>query len=217
MKNIEIIHTADGSNTIYLPELDENYHSIKGAITESQHIFIACGLSQLRTLPQLTVLEIGFGTGLNTYLTAKYNQTTDQKISYVTLEKNPLSWNTVYQLNYTSDKLFETIHTADWNIKTDLTPQFSLLKLEADFTKKPKLPSTVDVVYFDAFAPEKQEEMWSKELFDYLYVSMNRGGVLTTYCSKGVIRRRLQEVGFEVERLPGPPNGKREILRATKK
>lgn len=217
MKRI-IEHTADGSATLFVPELDEHYHSVKGARTESQHIFVDMGLKHVQT-DQPRILEIGFGTGLNAYLTLLTEQETGKPMHYTGLELYPLPWETIAELNYSNDPLFKKIHTTPWEEEVEIVPAFTLLKRNMDFTKLDKETgdsSYYDVVYFDAFAPEKQPEMWSHSLFDYLYKVMNTGAVLTTYCAKGIIRRSLQQAGFTVERLPGPPGGKREILRAIK-
>lgn len=212
-----IEHTADGSATLYLPEMDEHYHSIKGARTESQHIFVDCGLKHVQTA-QPRVLEIGFGTGLNAYLTLLASAETGKKVHYTTLELYPLNWDTVAKLDYSNDPLFEQIHTAAWEEEVEISPDFTLLKKKTDFTTLHTENNNhhYDVVYFDAFAPDKQPEMWKQVLFDNLYAHTNAGGVLTTYCAKGSVRRMLQASGFIVERLPGPPGGKREILRATR-
>lgn len=217
MKKV-IEHTDDGSATLYVPELDEHYHSVKGARTESQHIFIDMGLKHVRT-SRPNILEIGFGTGLNAFLTLLAAEETGKKVHYTGLELYPLEWDTVARLKYSDDPLFRQIHTIPWEEEAEITPAFTLLKKKTDFTKTDKESNNhvrYDVIYFDAFAPEKQPEMWEQQLFDFIYNIMNNGGVLTTYCAKGVIRRMLQQAGFIVERLPGPPGGKREILRATK-
>lgn len=226
MKRI-IEKTDDGSATLFVPELDEHYHSTKGARTESQHIFIDMGL-KASTATSPRVLEIGFGTGLNAWLTLKEAESSCREVHYTGLELYPLAWEMVEQLGYIPSseqqhdaELFKQLHTAPWEKEIQLTPHFTLLKQETDAnllkaeTDINKL-SSFDVIYFDAFAPEKQPEMWSQELFNRLYVLLNNDGILTTYCAKGIIRRMLQAAGFFVERLPGPPGGKREILRARK-
>lgn len=212
-----IERTADGSATLFVPELDEHYHSVKGAQTESQHIFIDLGLNaSVAARPR--VLEIGFGTGLNALLTLEGAEESRKKVHYTGIELYPLPWAVVQQLGYSDSPFFEAIHSAPWEEESVVSPYFTLRKLQADFTKE--IPAAFglpfDLVYFDAFAPEKQPEMWSQELFNLLYVSMNSGGILTTYCAKGVVRRMLQAAGFIVERLPGPPDGKREVLRGRK-
>ena len=211
--------TDDGSATIFLPELDEHYHSIKGALTESCHIYRDCAF-KYRSLDgkRLRLLEVGFGTGLNAVVTAMAADQNHQ-VDYFTLEKYPVSSEMVEALGYgahTDESLLAAIHAAPWNELTQITPDFSINKIKCDFTVD-ALPQNIDVVYFDAFAPEKQPEMWSPEIFARVYDVMNSGGVLTTYCAKGVIRRQLEAVGFVVERLAGPVGGKREILRATKR
>ena len=242
MKRV-IEKTDDGSATLFVPELNEHYHSTKGARTESQHIFIDMGL---KASPAATprVLEIGFGTGLNAWLTLEEAERSRRNIHYIGLELYPLDWQTVEQLGYISSdeqltihrkqtttdeqftpneekqqsaiELFKQLHTSPWGKDVQLTPHFTLQKVETDVNKWRVENSPFNLVYFDAFAPEKQPEMWSQELFNRLYVLLDRDGILTTYCAKGVVRRMLQTAGFTVERLPGPPGGKREILRARK-
>lgn len=216
MNKIEI--TADGSATLYVPQLDEHYHSVKGALTESLHIFRDCAfLHHPQSNQPLRVLEIGFGTGLNAVVTAMAANVSHQA-HYISLELFPVEIEIIEKLNYgemVDNNLLMALHKAPWETAQPITPFFTLEKRKCDFTQS-VLPNDIDVVYFDAFAPEKQPEMWSEELFARIYASMTHGGILTTYCAKGEIRRRLQRVGFTVERLQGPPGGKREILRATK-
>lgn len=216
MNEVEI--TADGSATIYVPHLDEHYHSVKGALTESLHIFRNCAfLYHSPSSQPLRVLEIGFGTGLNAVVTAMAT-TKDRKAHYISLELYPVEAQLIEKLNYgemVDNDLLMALHQAQWNAPQVISPTFTLEKLQCDFTQC-SLPHDIDVVYFDAFAPEKQPEMWDESLFKRIYDAMADGGILTTYCAKGEIRRRLQRVGFIVERLAGPPGGKREILRATK-
>ncbi len=210
-------HTADGSATLYIPEMDEHYHSVKGAETESRHVFIDTGLKAIRQTAPINVLEIGFGTGLNAFLTLKEPLSGTSSIHYTGIELYPLTWITVEALNYTSDPVFRKLHDAPWNKEQEIVPGFTLHKIQTDFTRYPfKEYNSFDLVYFDAFAPEKQPEMWQPEIFEKLFSIMNPGGVLTTYCAKGIVRRTMQQAGFTVERLPGPPGGKREILRARK-
>ncbi|NDV60381.1 tRNA (5-methylaminomethyl-2-thiouridine)(34)-methyltransferase MnmD [Bacteroides sp. 519] len=216
MKRI-IEQTADGSSTLYIPEMDEHYHSVKGAATESQHVFINMGMKAHSPQDILNIFEVGFGTGLNAWLTLKETITSKQKVYYTGIELYPLSKETIDALHYTDDPLFGELHNAPWNSDTEITPEFILNKVNMDLASyKFNQSNRPDIVYFDAFAPEKQPEMWTQEIFDSLYQAMNEGGILTTYCAKGVIRRMLQQSGFVVERLPGPPQGKREILRGNK-
>lgn len=218
MNEIEI--TADGSATLYVPHLDEHYHSVKGALTESLHIFRDCAFLHHPMSEEsqcLRVLEIGFGTGLNAVVTAMAAAPSRQA-HYISLELYPVECDVIEKLNYgaiVDNKLLMSLHNAPWELPQQITSSFTLEKRKCDFTRC-ELPKMIDVVYFDAFAPDKQPEMWSEELFMRIYDAMAPGGILTTYCAKGEIRRRLQRVGFIVERLPGPRGGKREILRATK-
>lgn len=212
--------TTDGSNTLFVPELNEHYHSVKGALTESQHIFIQMGLNHSQA-ESPRVLEIGFGTGLNAFLTLLEAEKQQREVHFTSIERYPLAEDIVRQLGYPeiiapeASEKFYALHAAPWNQPVRLSPWFTLHKIEGDFTHF-DFQSHYDVIYFDAFAPEKQPEMWSQPLFDSLYRQTTPGGILTTYCAKGVVRRMLQTAGFTVERLPGPPGGKREILRASK-
>lgn len=224
MKRI-IEQTEDGSATLFVPELNEHYHSVKGARTESQYIFVDMGLkASAATSPR--VLEIGFGTGLNALLTLETAEREQRPVHYTGIELYPLSWEEVDALHYSDNPLFEMLHAAPWGEDVNITPYFTLHKIQGDantvlnerFLVSGMLPARYyfDVIYFDAFAPEKQPEMWSEGLLRSLYDVLRNRGVLTTYCAKGAVRRLLQEIGFTVERLPGPPGGKREILRASK-
>lgn len=213
MKRI-IEQTADGSATLFVPELNEHYHSVKGARTESQHIFIDMGLKASEAVEPY-ILEVGFGTGLNALLTLETAEAAQRKVHYTGIELYPLSWEMTEPLGYSNNPLFKTLHIIPWEEDTIITPCFTLRKVQANFTTF-TTNRLFDIIYFDAFAPEKQPEMWSQELFDRLHVIMSEKGILTTYCAKGVVRRMLQTAGFTVERLPGPPGGKREILRARK-
>ena len=217
---MKLEQTADGSYTLYVPELDEHYHSVKGALTESQHIFIDMGLKHSSiTAPH--ILEIGLGTGLNCVLTLLEAKESQRHVYYTGIERYPLNEEIIRKLNYPSiigkecEEDYFAIHQAPWEEDVCLSPWFTLHKMKGDFTHY-SFEQKYDIIYFDAFAPEKQPEMWEQSLFDNLYQVLNEGGILTTYCAKGVVRRMLQTAGFKVERLPGPPGGKREILRAIK-
>lgn len=217
IKDIDIKITADGSATLYVKSLDEHYHSVKGAIAESNHIYRDCAFLHRSDGTSLRLLEIGFGTGLNAAVTAMAADTL-HPVHYITLEKYPIDAQTATALGYDrwiDAELFNAIHAAPWDTPTAITPHFTLEKRHADYLVD-TLPDGIDVVYFDAFAPEKQPEMWSEDTFRRLYDTMNDKAVLTTYCAKGNIRRLLAEIGFSVERIAGPIGGKREILRATK-
>lgn len=217
---MKLEQTADGSYTLYVPELDEHYHSVKGALTESQHIFIDMGLKH-SSVPSPRILEIGLGTGLNCFLTLLNAEESQRTIHYTGIERYPLGMEIIDRLDYPKligkghEADYRAIHEAPWEEDATLSPWFTLHKIEGDFTRY-DFEKGYDIIYFDAFAPEKQPEMWEQSLFDKLYQVLNDGGILTTYCAKGVVRRMLQAAGFVVERLPGPPGGKREILRATK-
>ena len=209
-----IERTEDGSATLYVPELQEHYHSVKGARTESQHIFVDMGLKASQAaVPQ--ILEVGFGTGLNALLTLEETERSERHVCYTGIELYPLTWDEVEPLHYSDNPLFRTLHELPWEETVEVTPHFTLRKKQMDVRTLSET-ATYDVVYMDAFAPEKQPEMWDEALLGRLYQSLRPGGILTTYCAKGVVRRLLQAIGFRVERLPGPPGGKREILRATK-
>lgn len=214
--------TADGSHTLFIPELDEHYHSVNGAIQESNHVFIETGLKHCKKRV-IHIFEIGFGTGLNAYLTLLNNRDSETKIYYTAIEAYPLSNTLIESLNYShnqtqSDKnLYHKLHTAAWGTAVEIVENFILTKIEADFThfEFSKITHDIDIIYFDAFAPEKQSNMWTQEIFDKLYSITSNEGFLVTYCAKGVVRRMMQQAGYTTERLPGPP-GKREMLRATK-
>jgi len=212
----ELILTEDGSNTLYVPEIDECYHSSHGAIQESRHIFIEAGLKHC-SKKEIRVLEIGFGTGLNAFLTLIEAEGCGKKIQYTSLEKYPLEVDKALKLNYPEElspenrDVFEKLHTSDWDQDIQINTSFILKKIETDFTCY-TFDNQFDVVYFDAFSPEKQPEMWIEDLFKKIFDHCNPEAILTTYCAKGVVRRAMQAAGFTVERLAGPL-GKREILR----
>ena len=212
----EIIITADGSHTLYVPELEEHYHSINGAIEESLHIFINNGF-EITDVNPVNVLEIGFGTGLNAFLTALKAEERNKKVFYTTIEKYPLPQDVTDVLNYeTNDRgLFKQIHNAPWNCYCDITQHFTIRKIEADATKT--IPEEkYNLIYFDAFAPNKQPEMWTREMFEKIFSFTSKSGVFVTYSAKGEVKRDLKSCGFNVELLPGP-TGKRHIIRAVKK
>ena len=217
--NSELLITGDGSHTLFVPAIDECYHSTHGAVQESRHIFIEAGLKQC-SRSEIRVLEIGYGTGLNAFLTMLEAERSGKAIRYTSLEKYPVAIEKALSLNF-PEKLspekracFEEMHTSSWNEEIQITPFFRLRKIETDFTRY-VLEDNFDVVFFDAFSPEKQPEMWSPERFVQIYEHCNAGAILTTYCAKGIVRRAMQAAGFTVERLEGPP-GKREILRSRK-
>lgn len=212
--------TADGSTTIHIPEWDEQYHSKHGAIQEAKHVFIKNGLS-LFTNQRISILEIGFGTGLNCFITFLEAPKMKLAIDYVGVEAYPLDSEEVEKMNYVNQleanefsAVFNEMHKQDWELKSELSPDFSLKKRK-QFFNEINDKNQFDLIYFDAFGARVQPELWTEEIFEKMYKSLKTGGVLVTYSAKGSVRRAMQSVGFIVERLPGPP-GKREMLRATK-
>ncbi len=218
--NLVIETTADGSPTLYREDIDEHYHSVKGAQAESLHVYLESGWRRAAEASScVRVFEVGFGTGLNAAITACAARESKIPTEYYAVELYPLAKETTDLIATAVDKEYrealEKVNNAAWEEKTEINAYFSLLKLEANLLTM-DLPVNLDAVYFDAFAPEKQPEMWDVAMFRKIFDAMRPGGVLTTYCAKGCIRRMLQEIGFLTERLPGPPGGKREILRAVK-
>jgi tRNA U34 5-methylaminomethyl-2-thiouridine-forming methyltransferase MnmC len=217
----EIIKTLDGSTTIHLKEWDECYHSKHGAIQEAKHVFIKNGLSLFEDKP-VTILEIGFGTGLNAFITFLESEQKQQKINYVGIEAYPVNAEEVLAMNYVEElgalkfhNIFEKMHKTEWNNKIEICDQFSLTKRKQFFHEIDDL-EIFDLIYFDAFGYRVQPELWSTEIFQKMYNSLKPNGVLVTYAARGVVKRSMIEVGFTVEKLAGPP-GKREMFRAFKK
>lgn len=207
--------TEDGSHTLYIPELDEHFHSIHGAIQESMHVFIKNGLNKCNK-QEITLLEIGFGTGLNALLS--YIHRSNRCINYYSLEKHPLHKKEYEKLNYTHNdneeirSVFLQMHEGAWEHPIKLTENFSLTKIQCDLkTKDLKSLPMFDLIYFDAFAPSKQPDMWSDDIFQKISHQCNHGAIFTTYCAKGDVRRSLQKNGFQMQRLAGPP-GKKQML-----
>ena len=217
---IQLKETSDGSHTLYVPELDEHYHSIHGAVQESMFIFIMNGFDFCKADP-VNLLEVGFGTGLNALLTAIKSMTGSRYVNYTSIEKYPLDNSIVSSLNHYKfageggREIFRSIHAAPWNTMVNIYPNFNLKKTETDFTKT-KLEGKYDLIYFDAFGPDKQPEMWTIEMFALIASVTNNNGILVTYSAKGEVKRNLKACGFEVTLLPGPP-GKRQMIRAIKK
>jgi tRNA U34 5-methylaminomethyl-2-thiouridine-forming methyltransferase MnmC len=215
----EIILTQDGSNSLFVPELKEQYHSRFGAITESRHIYIRLGLYACHS-NTITIFELGFGTGLNAFLSLAESERSGLKLKYDAIELYPLPMSIISQLNYASEikssasNLFLKLHEAEWEKEIELSPKFSIRKMHQDFCTY-SFEQKYDLFYFDAFAPTVQPELWKQEIFNKISEAMNPGAILVTYSAKGEIRRRLISAGLEVSRLPGPP-GKREIIQAHK-
>ena len=217
MSNLKFIQTADDSPSLYHKELDETYHSIHGAYQESVHVYVKMGLAHCKKSP-MRVFEMGFGTGLNVLLAQQYAQAHGQKIELTTIEKFPLEKEVYSQLKFgTSEEGFaqlQKLHEAEWATKNVLSPYFTFQKEKGDLQNFQ--PTQVfDVLFYDAFGPRVQPELWELDVFEKLFSMTSAGGQLVTYCAKGQVRRNMQAAGYEVERLPGPP-GKREMLRATK-
>ena len=216
----EIIKTSDGSTTIHIPEWNEQYHSIHGAIQEANHVYIQHGLNY-KTINEIAVLEIGFGTGLNSFMTFLEAQEKKLFIEYVGVEAYPIFEEELLKLNYVAElgatqftKIFESFHSCSWEEKHQITSHFTLLKRK-QFFHEIEDENKFDVIYFDAFGARVQPELWTEEIFFKMFLALKSEGVLVTYAAKGSVRRAMQSVGFRVERLPGPP-GKREMLRAVK-
>lgn len=239
---MQIITTEDGSHTLFAEQFNEIYHSRHGAIQESQHVFIKTGLDYVlqhkikeplavsppspleRELEGVaaTILEIGFGTGLNALLTMIEAEKRNLKINYTTIELYPVNIATIKELNYTQQLGYEycygpyhSMHLVRWNEAHDVTPHFNFKKINASVLEHTFEPESFDLIYFDAFAPDNQPEMWSVDVFRKMHTALRTSGILVTYCSKGVVQRTMKESGFTVEKTPGPP-GKREMLRAIK-
>ena len=200
--------------SIRIPQMDEQYHSIHGAVQESMHVYINKGLLSCFK-NEISVLEYGMGTGLNILLSSNVAQLKKINIKYTSLEKYPLTEHEYIALNYKDDnRILSQIHSNKWGEYNQLTDLFSLRKMNVDF-REWQPDEKFDVVYFDAFAPEKQPDLWNNKIFETIYDALNNDAIFVTYCAKGEVRRALQSVGFIVERLEGPP-GKREMLRARK-
>ncbi len=228
----KIITTSDGSKTIQIENWDEQYHSIHGAIQEANHVFLKHGLlffctelvsksnEHVSKSQPISILEIGFGTGLNAFLTLIKAEKANQNINYVGVEAYPVSTDEIEQLNYVElisknhADIFEKMHTVSWEIEHQITSGFQLEK-QQKFFQDIKDENTFDIIYFDAFGARVQPDLWTEDIFRIMFNTLKENGVLVTYSAKGSVRRAMQAVGFIVERLPGPP-GKREMLRAVK-
>ena len=217
----KIIVTDDGSSSIYLPDWDETYHSKYGAIQEAYHVFIKNGLDLFNDNSKVNILEIGFGTGLNCFITFLEAEKRNLLIKYTGIEAYPLKPEEISQLNYNQQlkakkysKEFDKIHSISWEKKHRINDSFSLLKRNQFFKDIDDLDK-FNLIYFDAFGAKVQPELWTEEIFKIMFDSLKDKGILVTYSAKGSVRRAMQDVGFLVERLSGPP-GKREMLRGMK-
>ena len=221
----EIVLTADGSHTIAIPAMNVSYHSKYGAIQESLHIFIEAGLRHLAnqlTSQTINLFEMGFGSGLNAFLTAIEAEKTKKKIHYTAVESFPIAMDEATCLNYTEQlqhhELFQTIHECKWSEDVTISEFFTLRKENIsllNFFKVISKDEPFNLIYYDAFAPSAQPELWTEEVFKKLFSMLFENGVLVTYCSKGDVRRAMTAAGFTVTKLPGP-KGKKEMLRAGK-
>lgn len=216
----KIIVTGDGSKTIQIEDWNEQYHSKHGALQEAYHVFIEHGLRMFAN-QQLKILEIGFGTGLNALITHLEAPKLDLTIDYVGVEAFPVSKEEAMVLDYglllqknNSNTIFENMHGCPWDEAIKISDDFILTKQQKDF-RDIQDENLFNLIYFDAFGARVQPELWTEAVFSIMYKALKSGGVLVTYAAKGSVRRAMQAVGFQVERLPGPP-GKREMLRASK-
>jgi len=217
-----LIETADGSKTIFIPEMNEQYHSVNGAITESEYVFVNNGFT-FRQKKDPVIFEAGFGTGLNALLTAINAEKNNRLTTYYAIEKYPLAGEIIKTLAYgdiisnEAINIYEKIHSCEWGKTVQISPCFYIHKINADLIEFSvnSIPM-FDIIYFDAFGPDKQPEIWTPEIFQKIYTNCSPGAVFVTYSAKGEIRRQLANVGFEIERLSGPP-GKKHMLRGIKK
>jgi tRNA U34 5-methylaminomethyl-2-thiouridine-forming methyltransferase MnmC len=216
--------TEDGSHSIFSEQFGVAYHSTHGAIQETRHIFIEAALKyyiQQKNVDKIKILDIGFGTGLNVFMTFLESLKQGLNIELTAVEAYPLSISTSEQLNYSQllnvpqdDAIFKQLHTLSWEEKHRISENFSFQKLFLDFNNISHVNS-FDIIYYDAFSPESQPELWESEMLQRMFNALKNGGLMTTYCAKGSFKRALKSVGFQIENIPGP-RGKREITRATK-
>ena len=217
----EVIRTSDGSSTIRIEAMEENYHSGHGALQEARHVFIQYGLEFLKEKDSIRVFEMGFGTGLNALLAAEFALEQGRHIEYTGIEAFPVEEELISQLNYNELVLpeltatYHQMHTASWGVTHPINSLFQFQKIHAKIEEWEAPLGLFDVVFFDAFGPRAQGEMWEIEILQKMHRLLLPGGVFVTYCAKGQLKRDLRSLGFEVESLPGPP-GKREMTRGVK-
>ncbi len=219
--SLRIITTGDGSHSLFHDELNETYHSRHGAIRESRHVFIENGLSHWLTRSgsrHARVVEVGFGTGLNAWLTLHAISAHSATVVYTSIEAYPLSREVWTQLNYApvTDITFSRLHEAAWNSPVPISDTFTLEKLKGKLEEQQLSRQTFDVIYFDAFAPSRQPEMWELSMLKKVCSQLAEGGIFVTYCARGQLKRDLRLLGLDVETLTGPP-GKKEMVRATRR
>ncbi|MGB5652844.1 MAG: tRNA (5-methylaminomethyl-2-thiouridine)(34)-methyltransferase MnmD [Robiginitalea sp.] len=217
----KIIHTADGSKTIQLTGWNEQYHSLHGAVQEAYHVFIEAGLRQFSDR-ELSILEVGFGTGLNALITLVEAPSLNLTVQYSALETSPVIEAEWRELGYGSALdtsraalWYEALHLCTWEEPVTITSGFTLTKRNTDARRFVTAHPVYDLIYFDAFGARVQPDLWTEEIFISMFSALRPGGILVTYSAKGSVRRAMEAVGFQTERLPGPP-GKREMLRASK-
>jgi tRNA U34 5-methylaminomethyl-2-thiouridine-forming methyltransferase MnmC len=216
---LQTVITGDGSCSLYNPGAGEHYHSTFGAVTESMHVFIKNGIETINSNP-IRIFEMGFGSGLNALLACLYAEEKQMPVFYNGIELYPLDFPLIRKLNYpeltnTDPELFQSLHLLPWSEEHQLTPNFSFRKVHTDLLSITTGENSCDLIFFDAFSPQSQPELWSFQIFKNLYESLTPGGVLVTYCVKGIVKKALRDCGFTVKVLPGPP-GKRHMLRAVK-
>ncbi len=220
MKKVsQIITTGDGSHTIYVPGINDHYHSVYGAVQESEYIFIRNGFDICPADP-VSIFEVGFGTGLNALLTAARSIETSRKVNYTCIEKYFLDDKTIRSLNHflyageQGKEIYTRLHEAEAGSVAEICNNFNINKIKGDLVTD-IIPGKYDLIYFDAFGPDRQPEMWSISIFEKIAGITNPGGIFVTYSAKGEVKRNLRRVGFDVSVVPGPP-GKRHIIRAIK-
>ena len=216
----EVIITADGSSTISVPELNEHYHSVNGAISEAMHVYVNAGFNEVQQ-DKISILEIGFGTGLNSFLTLLESEKSGKFVFYQGVEAYPVNPSELSSLNYIEElkaeefsAFYNLMHETEWDKECSITDKFTLLKQKKSFTEIEDI-GKFDLIYFDAFGPDVQPELWTEDIFRRMYDSLKINGILVTYSSKGIVKRALRSVGFSVKRLDGP-KGKRHMLRCRK-
>ncbi|MFA7275099.1 MAG: tRNA (5-methylaminomethyl-2-thiouridine)(34)-methyltransferase MnmD [Crocinitomicaceae bacterium] len=212
----KVVTTADGSRTIHLEEWNENYHSHHGALQEAKHVFIEKVRERMAGRKEISILEMGFGTGLNAMLTMELALELDVKINYLTLEAFPVSAEEIEELEYAEiwkegAGFYKDMHVTSWGQPHEIHPLFALTKIQTQLEDWEATNQTIDFIYYDAFGPRVQSHLWSIPIFEKMYNSAKKGAFFLTYCAKGQVRRDLESVGWKMTRLPGPP-GKREML-----
>ncbi len=218
----EWVRTKDNSQTLWVPELKQHYHSHHGAVQESRHVFLEAGLAALKTNPSISILEIGLGTGLNALLTYLEGPS-ESTIYYHGIEKYPLEdteWAGMDPASFLGEhpnapEAFKSIHQAKWNELVNISPRFTLFKEQVDLHNFQANVDNFDLIYFDAFSPGAQSDLWTEDVFKKMHYVLKPGGILVTYCVMGAVRRAMAAAGFSVTKIPGPP-GKREMVRAFK-